>query len=58
MILMTNEPDKLPVYSEYRECFGKRKPRRHKDLYQKDMEESNGNVYGNHHQRADGSEEC
>lgn len=58
MVLMTNEPDKLPIYPEYRECFGKKKFKKHKDLYQKDMEESNGNVCGNHRQRADGSEEC
>ena len=57
MVLMTNEPDKLPIYPEYRECFGKRKRRKRKDLYQKDMEESNGSTFGSDHQRAGGFEE-
>ena len=52
-----NTDDEPWAYPEYRECFGKRKPRKRKDLYQKDMEESNGNTFGGDHQRAGGFEE-
>lgn len=57
MVLMKNEPETLLVYPEYRECFGKRKRRKRKDLYQKDMEENNGSAFGSDHQRTGGPEE-
>ena len=56
-MIQLNTNDEPLVYPEYRECFGKRKRRKRKDLYQKDMEESNGSTFGSDHQRAGSFEE-
>lgn len=56
-MIQLNTNDEPLVYPEYRECFGKRKRRKRKDLYQKDVEESNGSTFGSDHQRAGGFEE-
>lgn len=52
----TREMEELFSQSEYREVFGKKKFRRHKDLYQIDMEGDNGNIHGYHPQGAGGFE--
>ena len=48
--------EELFSQSEYREVFGKKKHKRHKDLYQMDMEGDNGNIHGYHPQGAGGFE--